>query len=849
MKIIYIKLINFIGVKAAMGLNEAELSFADVNKPIIQLYGPNRCGKTVMIHQLHPFSSINLDGDERSDLSLILRGEVGVKNIVYEINGELYNITHTYKPSSSGNNHTISSSIIHNGEELNPSGGVNVFNNIIDEIFGINKYVFQFIINGTQLTSFAKKGVTQRKNIMNKAMGIDIYDKIHKLATDDYRYTSKLITSLNNTKEFLLSTYGSYENLCSLLDTKREEYNTLSKYRETTKSRLDTLSGQISIIRQQNPERELIELADTLSAYKNVVEEIGEFDNNMYDRLVNEQIDLNNDISDLKNERLLILKDIDILYGKRNDIENTLRANKKAINDYNDMVEFVDDLKRKIDAVEIKEYVTSSSSYLLGMISLAQAINGTCKEIVTCLNDKHLKLFVDMIERGIDISGFLIREGSILMDSEKEKSTISKIRTMLNSIEGDYIDDCCHHRCIYKRTHETLDTYFKSYQSVTSSQFTEYDIEQFDHVYKNVQTIKRLINMDIADELKNMFNVTSIMHNISAGLIGIDVSHIQYLMEEAAKIELRNKYITQLSDAEKTLGSMKELLTTSSGSSDEVLSKLSDEITHLNNKVNNIDTLLNERTSALAVNDKRRLMLSRIQHVNIDAVQKRYTKLNELMITLNNSMNEYNNLNSEYNDLSSRITITNNELTALEKAYNQYVDTTKEIESNLANDQKYKVIAEATSSTKGKPVIAIREKVENALIMTNRLLDVMYDGEIELLTPTINETTFSLPFRCGGNTSIDIRYGSQSESTLLSLALSLSLSASLTQYNIPLIDEIDAYLDSAFRDSFILMLQEIMATLRMEQLFIISHNIKPNQYEHIVQTIDISKEINNKGED
>ena len=207
MKIIHIKLVNFIGVHAAMGLKEVEFSFDHIDKPIIQIYGKNRCGKTVLIQQLHPFSHINLNGDDRADLALIIPKEVGIKNIVYEVDGEVYNITHTYTPSRTS--HTVSSSIIHNGEELNPSGGVTTFNSLIEKILGINKYVFQFIINGTQLQSFGSMSATQRKTLLNKAMGIDIYDKIHKLATDDYRYTNKLITSLNNTKEYILSTYGA----------------------------------------------------------------------------------------------------------------------------------------------------------------------------------------------------------------------------------------------------------------------------------------------------------------------------------------------------------------------------------------------------------------------------------------------------------------------------------------------------------------------------------------------------------------------------------------------------------------------------------------------------------------
>ena len=183
-------------------------------------------------------------------------------------------------------------------------------------------------------------------------------------------------------------------------------------------------------------------------AYKNVVDEIGEFDGHAYDRLVEEQIALNNELRKLKNERLLIMKDIDVLYGKKNDIENTIRMNQKAVNDYNDMLSMRDDLKQKIDNINVEEYVTSSSDYLMSMMSMAQMINSTCKEIVTCLNDKHLKLFVDMVLQGIDISAFLIQEGSVLMDSEKEKSVVSRIRSMINSIDGEYIDDCCHTNCI-----------------------------------------------------------------------------------------------------------------------------------------------------------------------------------------------------------------------------------------------------------------------------------------------------------------------------------------------------------------------------------------------------------------
>ena len=844
MRIIYIKLVNFVGVNAAMGLREVEFSFDKIDKPIIQIYGKNRCGKTVLIQQLHPFSSINLNGDERSDLSLIIPKEVGIKNIVYEVNDVVYNITHTYQPTRSGG-HTISSSIQLNGEELNPSGGVTTFNNLVDKIFGINKYVFGFIINGTNLTSFANMNTTQRKNLLNKAMGIDIYDKIHKLATDDYRYTNKLITSLNNTKEYILVTYGSYEQLCMMLNNKRNEVESLTRSIEATKTRIDQLSGEISIIRNQNVHQELIEVNTSLDAYKKVIDEMGSYDPDAYEKLVDEQMTLNNSINTLKNERLMIRKDKDILYDKKNNIENTINANRRAMNDYNNMISMRDDLVNKIDSIQIETHVSASSSYYRSMISLGQVINDACTEIISCLNENHLQMFTEMICRNIDVSAFLMQEGSVLMDTEKEKSVVSRIRSMINSIQGEYPDDndCVFSNCIYLKTHQMLETFFKSYQSTTDSQFTQYDLEQIDHANKNVQTIKRLINTEIPVELKDTFNIESIMANIANNKMGVDVSYIKHLMEEAAKSEQRSQYVSQLTDIEKSIDNMEKLLIPTDNMND-VIDNINSKIDELNQRDIEVNNEINQLTSLIDTNDRRRMMLSQVKHLNMTELNKRYTRLTNLIQKLQTSENEYNQLSVSYNNMTSQMNILNNELKTLTDAYNQYNNTIGEITKHDTMNNKYKIIAEATSSTKGKPVIAIRDTVENALSLTNRLLDIMYDGEIELLTPTIDESSFTLPFRCGSNISNDIRYGSQSESTLLSLALELSLASFLTNYNVYLIDECDGYLDKELSDSYVMMLQNMMNALNVEQCFMISHHA--DSCSKSIYVLDIAKEISNQ---
>lgn len=840
MKILYIKLVNFIGVQAAMGVRSIYFDFAKIDKPIIQIYGKNRCGKTVLLQQLHPYSSINLSGDERSDLSLVIPQETGIKEIGYEVDGKVYTITHTYTPTKSS--HSVSSSLMCEGKELNPSGGVVVFNGLVEQIFGINKYSYQLIINGTNLLSFGTMSVNQRKNLLNKAMGIDIYDKIHKLATEDYRYTNKLITSLNNTKEYLLQTYGSYENLCTQLSYKRNEVELLDQKLSNMKSRLDSLSGTISTIRQQNPAMELNEINQSLVAYKNVIDTLGSFDNNTYEMLVQKQLDLNNKIAEMKNQRSMILRDIDDLYKKKEDIQSTLANSRRIASDYNDMIRTRDDLQRKIDSIAIDEFTSASSSHYRSMLSQAQSINSLCKDIRTCLNQQLLNMMAEMIENNIDISSFLVREGSALMDSEKEKSAISRVRDTINSVEGEVHEECKHTDCLYWRTYEVLQTYFRSYQTATGTNLTQYDIEQFEHAHKCVQMIRRMCDLEMAKEIRSMFQVDRIVRNVASGEFGINVDRITYLMEEAAKVETKQQLTSQLNDINKSISNMESLLLPT-GDMDDVITGINEKIASLQNTRDSLSVEIDNMTNALTENDRQRVMLSQVQHINVAELRKRSNKLNELVTTLASSEEEYNTLLVQCNEGLSRLNVLKNDLKILEEAHTQYDSTVLEIDKYLVADARYKIIAEATSSTKGKPVIAIREAVESALHLTNRLLDVMYDKEIQMLKPTINETSFTLPFRCGSNVSSDIRYGSQSESTLLSLALSLSLASSLTPYNIPLIDEMDAALDAEMRDSFLMMLQEIMSVLKMEQMFIISHSTQPGQYDHTVHVVNITDEI------
>ena len=838
MRILYVRLVNFVGVKAAMGLNDISFSFEKFDKPIIQLYGKNRCGKTVLIQQLHPFSSINLSGDERNDLGLIIPGEDGLKEIVYEIHDKVYRISHTYRATSK--NHTVSSSIKCEGEELNPSGGVNTFNQVIETLFGINRFTFQLICNGTQLTSFGNMNSSQRKTLLNKALGVDIYDKIHKLATEDYRYTNKLIASLANTQEYLLKTYGSYESLCQQLKHQKELVESLGEQQQTIRSQMDRISGQLQTLRAQNPMQELMDIQRKCSAYMNAVSIFGGIiDNSLYDKLVNDQIMLNQQMSDCKSRFKIIMHDVDEMYAKRREIESSISNRQKALDDLRNMEYLRDELISKINSIQITEEVNTPSSYFRSMLTMAQAINSICSEIVTSLSDIHLRLFVDMIKNGIDVSAFLIQEGSILMDSEKEKSVLSRLKSMIFSVHGEEPEDCMNGECLYRKTYDTLKNYFKSYQNA-DGKFTQYDIEQIDHAYKSLLSIKRMLIVDIPDEIKPLFEINTMLDNMVGRRHGVNVDRIKFLMEEAAKVEMKIQYVKQLNDINNSIEHITSILpTNTTNDTDDISNRIQtmeQQQESIRQEINSIQKMIDE-------NDSKRLIISDVRNIDISTLKKRQEQLEKIVNTINKSDQEYDELSHKYHEITSQLQQCQQQLDVLDKANSQYMKTMSEIDVHSANNEIYQIIAEATSSTKGKPVITIRDTVNRALNLTNQLLHVMYEDEIQLLKPTINESEFTLPFRCGINHSPDIRYGSQSENTLLSLALSLSLASSVTPYNVYLIDEIDAYLDQTAKDGFVQMLQEIMVRLNSEQIFVISHSVCADQYPDYVQTVNISERI------
>ena len=121
--------------------------------------------------------------------------------------------------------------------------------------------------------------------------------------------------------------------------------------------------------------------------------------------------------------------------------------------------------------------------------------------------------------------------------------------------------------------------------------------------------------------------------------------------------------------------------------------------------------------------------------------------------------------------------------------------------------------------------------------------DIIYDNELYLENFNITADEFGIPFVTKGTKIKDVCYASQGERSFISLALSFALIyQSISRYNILLLDEIDATLDTRNREKFLQILEKMMEMIDAEQVFVISHNNMFNMYP--VDVIDTQNKKN-----
>lgn len=157
-------------------------------------------------------------------------------------------------------------------------------------------------------------------------------------------------------------------------------------------------------------------------------------------------------------------------------------------------------------------------------------------------------------------------------------------------------------------------------------------------------------------------------------------------------------------------------------------------------------------------------------------------------------------------------------ITQIEKHQKQLDEINKEY-------QDLETISKVCDPVRGYPLFLIKDFLGKPKNLTNELLNIAYKGQFNI-DFRITDKDFFIPVsKSNGNNADDVMEVSSGQRSMVKTALCFALiNTFLGRYNIPAIDELDAFLDDFNRRCFLEILKLQIKTLGIEQLFVISHN-------------------------
>lgn len=874
MRITYLKLKNFIGIYNGTGLTTFELDFSNNFNRIILLVGKNGSGKSTLISTLHPFADTM---DDRA--SIILTGKDGYKEIHIQHNEKEYIITHHYANKTKRKSvKSFISYIDENGNkiELNETGTVNSFKEIVKKELDVDQEFFTLSRIGSNVSNFIEFKPTERKKFISKFLpNIEEYlynykivnekwssckkdmknviEEINHLDDEEHLNSRKLtcegnITNINKRIESENSKISENNGKISLLDpdsSLQNKYIELATKFKELKVKFDAYESTIkfpSLINLNQANYKLSQVENKLNLrnheketledkLKNLQIDKLQVQNNLEDKLLDLskfKVDKNLDeYKELKEEYCNKLNELN------NDIEELLDKNNYLIN-YNDislldLEEYPKTIQSIIDWIEtVKTNVDSD------IIEKIFTFDDSVKDELTKTSKKKLRLLDELVKEQ--------EKYHQLLSNLKQKDILEQKPDNCNNRQCPFIKEALKYINIdieITKSENIILEYEEEIKILTEKATKLNDIitkySEFNTIFMSMNNNTRLMKMHFFTNFtREKFN-NFILENKDKYKNITCILDYKYLYEE------KNTIINfKLPEIEKNI----ELLENKQSLIDILekdIDKLNEELNLLNEEINSTNISLND------INDK----LQKLNLMNkslLDAIEY-FTEKEEVEFNYRETRNKI----LEINDTIDKIKLLKRENKQSEELINQYkldIEPYKKeldlVKFNLNKLSEYtekknklekyynnlNIVREALSPTKGIPLLFINVYLLQTKTIANKLLDLAFNGSFTIEDFELTDKDFFIRARKeSGEPLTDISIASQGETSLASLTISLALiQQSLRKYNILLLDEIDAELDASNRRAFIDLLEKQFDSLGIEQCFLITHNKEFDSY-------------------
>lgn len=872
MKYKSIELINYAGIYNGMGINQIKIDFTKCISNKIIIRGSNGSGKSTLINAINP----NPDSND-----CFIPNAEARKNICLTNDGVDYVIRYIHPVTNSGRGTTkgyISKTI--NGQlvELNPNGNISSCKDILYEEFNLDSNFISLSKLSSEDRGLVDNKPAERKKLVNSIISIlDTYNGIYKNLSKKAATFKQLINSLT----YKIDSIGNEVQLNARLQNIENRLKALDDEKMSTIEAIAAVKLRISefmnILRDNNYDAVVSELKDISSHNKvlrnQILKKLQEFGisdinsiESFYAYIEKQIIILDGEISSLAKQSTTLLSQREVEYKELENKRTKLESLQSEYN-YFDLKNSMESLRATIEQYDsvfnqmglMNINLITKSEYDSAMEALAY-LRDLAGNIPTLWDINNISFVINNETTAVNYIASIPLFKSRLEQSRASKAEIDTkiaiftskqdlINELTNRPKECSIDNCPYIKSAVEASKqypkEELDKlvegsyYFEDEINAILSNIKLY--EEYADILNAITNIRRelnskmkfisklpvrpdfkesfmqrIINLDSFADIDALYNYVDCGNMIEEYKVAKD--QLSRYESEYKIYEAKNDIIESIARDVQALMQKTTDLANQIDDNNSKSSELQKKLDDLRMAKTKVESLISKLKDDLNPSEQREAELIKIKN-SLDVNSTEIDKLHGELEILNTN---FASVNKDISHLSEERDAIKHSLILLE----EYKVELQEYSTKYTKIEKIRYYS---SPSTGIQTLFMQLYMNKIISTANELLSLLFNGEFVLQPFIINENEFRIPCMGSGLLHDDISSMSTAQKCMISMILSFSiLNQSSTKYNVIMLDEIDAGLDTMNRGFFIDLLDRLMLMLNAEQCFMISHNNELN---------------------
>jgi len=884
MKLLSIRLENYIGIYNGRGDNILEGELSQSTSNIFLILGATGSGKSTLLKALSPI---------QDDNSAIIPGLEGKKTLRYLYNNELYEILYIHPAKADGSRGQVKMQVYKgmNRVELNPTWNVTSGKDIIFDLFNLDANFLTLSQLSSEDRGLADKKPAERKKFVNSIInGIEVYNNMYKVITKKYSTFKNMISTISSK----INQIGNIEELNSRYANITRQVEDVSRERDKAVIETSKIDAEIGILTRDNNleefykiNEEIRENIDYIRASKAQVinlskGELSSEDLNELQSTINSSLrTFDKDIAKWKAEESVAKVRIESI---SKDKEDTFKSLQTKITKRGTLLDggFSDsdlnlykDTKEKI-AVLDNDISNLNSS--IKTLSEAEALVNAMDMIVPVIDSLYNGLDVTPRKDKYDfVKTTLGNDGKYVDQTIELTRTYNEVSREVTELESEVlayeilfdkakslalrpkeckIDDCSFVKEAIEASSKDPENRINQINKEISESKTllksiEKDIESFKELYDFNRRFTNLHGMVLS--FRKLLEKSPVKYIIDPHSLLASLDHMETLMADFNQIRGIYNIMVTKSNYEDIIESLKEPAAKYEANKalidelDSDIASLKDKLTTIDNQLITEKDAISETTNNISLTEFKIEVYTKCKSLVDECIglEARNDELQGQINSLSDVAYKVKDLESQMVESKARADRLNDDLNAILNERDKIASNKTLLEDYLRDLALYnknfsilETIRYYLSPTTGIQTVFMRTYMGNIILKANELLSLIFNGQFIIQPFVINESEFRIPCLGNGLVNDDISSMSTSQICMISMILSFAILAnSSTDYNILKLDEIDGGLDTENRIQFIGLLKQLITMVGCEQCFLISHNM---EYDADTTVIDMT---------